>query len=192
MNKPSHQPLSHGVMLPHELKPEYPTTNSSFLAHLHLVAIQAPDKDDISGVHKGTIITNPRSDSDPFADLTFSCIVSWGKGELEAFGWDFEYRNVYSVDMQRAERMLAMLRKIRNAKLAFPVKPSGFAQFVTLLALKVGIKYMVTAEDEATEQSQHYPTGWYRIRPIRDAENYISHLVEGVREKYLPQTEAAR
>lgn len=166
-----HSLLSYGVMLPHALKHEHPTTGPSLLAHLHLVGIQASDKNDACGVHKGTIITNPRSDSDPFADLEFSCVLRWGSGELETFGYDLQYRNVYSVDMQRAAGMLAMLRKIRRVHLALPVQPSDFAQFVTLLAPKIGIKYMVTAEDEGTEQRQHYPTGWYRILPIRNAQN---------------------
>lgn len=178
--------LAYGVVLPLELKARHSLEpQKSTTATLSIVTINLTDNSDPTGTSRGTILSNPRDDSDPHADLGFRAYLSWETGAFKEVGWELEYHNVFSVDLAKAERMLKMLKRVRKAHSDFPIAPSGFAQYVALLGAAIGIKYMVTAENEETERRNHYPDGWYRIRPIRDAQNYVSSLLSAFERKYV-------
>ncbi len=184
--------FTYGVMLPRELRDRFMSPDrKSMTAILPIVAINIAVQKNPTGIGTGTIITNPRDDDDSYAGLAFRGYLSWARGEVELVGRELEYYDVFSVNLRRAERMLALLRKIRNAEARLPAIPSCLGQYIALLGPAVGIKYAVTAEDDATERRNYYPEGWYRIRPIREAQVYLQNLVAGVREKYLPTVEAA-
>lgn len=177
---------AYGVFLPLKLHDRFMTAGqTSMTARLPIVAIDIATHKDPTGTRKGTILTNPRDDEDAYADLWFRAYLSWSTGELQQIGRELQYFDVFSIDVNRAERMVALLRKIRSAHEKLPVTPCDFGQYVTLLAPTVGIKYIVRPEDDETEARNHYPDGWYRILPVRDAQAYINNLVDDVREKYL-------
>ena len=154
---------------------------------LPIVAIDLTDKDP-TGIRKGTIFTNPRDDEDAYADLSFRAYFSWSTGELEQISRELQYYDTFSVDLSRAERMLALLRKIRKAQAALPIAPCDFGQYVALLAPSVGIKYIVAPADEETVRCGNYHDGWYRISAIRDAQAYIYRLVEDLKQRHLLPT----
>jgi hypothetical protein len=181
------KPLAYGVLLPRELRDRFRTPGEKAMtARFPVIAINLSENKDPVGIQRGTILTNPRDDDDRYAALTFRTHLCWEAGELAVFGHHLSYYDLFSVDLSRAERMVALLRKIRKAEATLPVNPSDFGQYVALLAPAVGIKYMVMAEDDDTETRNHYPSGWYRIRPIRDAQVYIQNLITEVKEKYVP------
>jgi hypothetical protein len=182
MNKPS---LEYAVMLPLELKDRH-MRPESMMVKLPIVTINVAERADPAGVHRGTILSNPHSDSDAYADLVFRAYLSWRTGALEVVSWELEYQDVFSVDLARAERMTKLLKRIRKAHDNLPVSPSGFSQYVALLGAAIGINYMAMAEDAETERRNHYPDGWYRINPIRDVQNYVFNLLSDVARKYVP------
>ncbi|MCU1301999.1 MAG: hypothetical protein JWQ87_2283 [Candidatus Sulfotelmatobacter sp.] len=182
MDKPN---FEYAVMLPLELKDRH-GREDAMTAKLPIVTINVTERADPSGVQRGTILSNPHSDSDPYADLVFRSYLSWRTGTFEVVSWELEYQDVFSVDLARAERMTKLLKRIRKAHNNLPVSPSGFSQYVVLLGAAIGIKYMAMPEDEETERRNHYPDGWYRINPIRDAQNYVFNLLSDVARKYVP------
>src|SRR5258708_25132073 len=178
--------FAYGVMLPHELKDRFMLPADKMMsARFPIVAMNVTSQPDPTGVHKGTLISNPRDDSDSYANLVFSAHVSWRTGAIETTCWELEYADLFSVDLARAERMVALLRRIRRVREKLPVRPADFGQYIALLGAAVGIEYMVRAEDEATEKRSYYPDGWYRISPVREAQNYVDHLLLGVQERYM-------
>jgi hypothetical protein len=179
------QRSAHGVLLPHEIKDPYMLTSEKRMsAKFSIVAIDLVSQPDPTGVQKGTLITNPRHDCDAYADLRFWALVSWTTGELKVSNWELEYRDVFSVDLDRAKRMCALLKRIHKAHDNLPVCPVDFGQYISLLGPAVGIDYMVQAEDEETEARNSYPHGWYRILPIRNAQNYVQRLILSLADKY--------
>jgi hypothetical protein len=178
------QQLAYGVLLPHEVKDRRLLASEKMMsAQFSIVGIDIVSQPDPTGVQKGTLITNPRSESDPYADLRFGAHVSWRTGELQVTGWDLEYKDVFSIDLDRATRMCALLKRIRKALDNLPVRPIDFGQYISLLGPSAGIDYMVRAEDEQTEARNSYPDGWYRILPIRDAQNYVHSLIVNLADK---------
>jgi hypothetical protein len=176
---------AYGVLLPHEIKDPYMLKSEKRMsAKFSIVAIDVVSQPDPTGVQKGTLITNPRHDCDAYADLRFGALVSWTTGELTVSNWELEYRDVFSVDLDRAKRMFALLKRIRKAHDDLPVRPVDFGQYISLLGPTVGIEYMVRAEDEETEARNSYPHGWYRILPIRNAQNYVHSLVLNLADEY--------
>jgi hypothetical protein len=182
MEKPR---FEYAVMLPLELKDRH-GWEDAMTAKLPIVTINVAERADPCGVQRGTILSNPRSDSDPYADLVFRSFLSWRTGTFEEVSWDLEYHDIFSVDLARAERMTKLLKRIREALDHLPISPSGFSQYVALLGAAIGIKYMAIPENEETERRNHYPDGWYRIKPIRDAQNYVFKLLSDVARKHLP------
>jgi len=179
--------FAYGVLLPRELRDRFMTAESkSMTARLPIVAINVTTDRDPTGVQKGTILTNPRDDDDAYAGLAFRGYLGWATGEVKLIGRELAYYDLFAVDLSRAERMVSLLRKIRAAEAKLPVTPADLGQYVALLAPAVGIRYMVTAEDEETERRNCYPEGWYRIGAIRDAQVYLQNLIVSVGEKYLP------
>ncbi len=92
------------------------------------------------------------SDSDDFSadfdDLTFRCQVSARTCEGEPYGFSCEYKDIYTLDLRRAERCVKMLRKIEKAGEKFPVHPETFGQFVALLCAALGITGAVQAPED--------------------------------------------
>jgi hypothetical protein len=185
---PQTKQLAYGVFLPLQFRDSYVTSGrDSMTIKLPIVAIDIPDKDP-RGTRKGTILTNPRDDEDAYADLSFRAYFVWSTGELQQIGLELQYYDTFSVDLSRAERMVALLRKIRKAQARLPITPCDFGQYVALLGPSVGIKYIVTPEDEETDRRANYPEGWYRISVIRDAQAYIYRLVEDLKQRHLLAT----
>ncbi len=182
---------AYGVLLPHEIKDPYMLKSEKRMsAKFSIVSIDVVSQPDPIGVQRGTLITNPRHDCDSYADLRFWALVSWTTGELKVSNWELEYRDVFSVDLDRAKRMCALLKRIRKAYDNLPVRPVDFGQYISLLGPKVGIDYMVRAEDEETEARNSYPHGWYRILPIRQAQHYVQSLILNVAAKHASATSA--
>src|SRR5258707_16563 len=114
--------LAYGVVLPLELKARHSLEpQKSTTATLSIVTINLTGNSDPTGTSRGTILSNPRDDSDPHADLGFRAYLSWATGAFKEVGWELEYHNVFSVDLAKAERMLKMLKRVRKAHSDFPV-----------------------------------------------------------------------
>jgi hypothetical protein len=159
-------------------------------ARFPIIAINVTTDRDPIGVQKGTILTNPRDDEDAYAGLAFRGYLGWATGEVKLIGCELANYDLLAVDLSRAERMVSLLRKIRDAESKLPVTPTDFGQYIALLAPAVGIRYVVTAADEETDNRNCYPDGWYRIGAIRDAQGCVQNLIVGVREKYPPTIES--
>lgn len=180
--------LAYGVLIPHELRDRFGEASEQCLTgRFPIVSIDISTDRDPCGIRQGTILRNP-ADDDCFANLAFRGFFSWRRGTVEVIGNQLAYYDIFSVHLNRATLMRDLLRKIDKAQSALPIIPSDFGQYVALLAPAVGISYMIVAEDEATEQRNHYPTGFYNIRPIKDAQVYIRNLISALAEKYLITT----
>lgn len=84
-------------------------------------------------------VRNPSTD-DPFDNLVIS--AQWDRDDHSerTYGWDVRYRNVFAVDKQDAERMVKMFRRIERVEKKFPVWPTSFGQYVSLMAQGLGIR----------------------------------------------------
>jgi hypothetical protein len=105
-------------MLPLELKDRH-MRPEAMTAKLPIVNVA--ERADPTGVHRGTILSNPHSDSDAYADLVFQAYLRWRTGAFEVVTWQLEYQDVFSVDLGRAERMVKLLNRISKAHSSFPV-----------------------------------------------------------------------
>ena len=93
-------------------------------------------------------------DQAKFADLHFRCQITPGMAEDKTYAHGLYYRNVYSVELEDAERMTKMLRRIRKAEENFPVRPESFGQYVQLLCHALGVSGAVKATSEGDWHSE--------------------------------------
>jgi hypothetical protein len=121
----------------------------------------------------------------PYASLMFRAQGNVLKAEeRETYGWSLEYREVYSVDLNDAERMVKMLRKIANVKL--PVQPRTYGQFVQMMCRALGITVAVQLSGKAT--------GWhteadYAFFGASDIEWMVDRMVTYFLESQRPKRE---
>lgn len=99
--------------------------------HVRIVTIQPSGK-----------IINMDSD-DPFSDLAFYCQWCESLSAGEPFAWTVRYRDVYTVELRTAERMLKVLKRAERILSGFPVRPVTFGQWLALMAAGFGITTLV-------------------------------------------------
>ncbi len=122
----------------------------------------------------------------PMADLVISAQTD-GTSEQSSYGWRVEYRNAYSVDLQRAEEMVRLLRKIERGMAKIEREfgyCESFGAYVARVAKVLGITtFGWRAEDG--ERSFAYSDSRYRWT---DAAGFGSH-VESVCRAYRAERE---
>lgn len=79
------------------------------------------------------------------ADLAVTALAcdDMRTGLDDTYGWSVDFRNVYGVDLVRAEQMVKVLRKIAKglaAKEATGDWPTSFAYYLTAVARILGVK----------------------------------------------------
>jgi hypothetical protein len=155
-------------------KPEY----ALYLSH-------APNKRDQDG--KGSTLQvsivqiravdeyrNPQSESE-FDDLLFTArIAGFNSEPYSCYGWDVDYRNVFSVDAERAKKMVKTFKKLSRAYEKRAVHPQSFGQFVALYAAGLGIKKLV----QCTKSSGwSFDDGQYQVYELKSAGSVIDQAV---------------
>jgi hypothetical protein len=114
-------------------------------------------------------------------DLTFECFLYRSQypprcNEPEWLAGELEYRSPHKVDRPRAEIMLKTLRKA-EVGLSKLIKPTDFAQYVVLVSLILGIKY-VAIDNYPDRKTSWYQDTTYTIRPIKDAQALIAEQLQ--------------
>jgi hypothetical protein len=123
-------------------------------------------------------IRNPGSyDESGFEDLVFSALVDAQRsdGTSEVFGYDLEYRDLYTVGLMKAETILKTLRKARRLRGNFPFEPQSFGQYVAMLAKGLGITKVVQAVEGQSVMGS-YNENKYRIRDLAYAAGMVDDL----------------
>lgn len=92
------------------------------------------------------------------------------------YGWQVRYRDVYSVDLSDAERMVQTLRKAAKAYAALTVKPVTFGQYVAMLANALGIHGALT-ESKQGNGSHYYDDNIYLEHNLADAAEIIDRVI---------------
>lgn len=88
-------------------------------------------------------ITNPDSMYDGFADLEFTCRWEEKSGAINTYGYSVSYRNLYRIELQDLGRLTKMLKRCEKVESAFPVRPSGFGQWLQMMAIGLHITKIV-------------------------------------------------
>ena len=129
-----------------------------------------------------------RNPSDhPFTDAQF--YVQWN-GEDDAtrpehtYAWSLNYANVYSVDLDKAERMVKFLRKVEKAESKTPIRPTTFGQYVTLMASALGITKLV--KPSSANAGWDYDSGNDSVYPVSDAQYAIDSMIADARKVESP------
>ena len=124
-----------------------------------------------------------RYDQEPLADLRIEAQGHLSEGRV--YGWSVEYREVFSVNAERAEIMAKTLRKVARGldKLEHEQgAPASFAQYLARVAKILGIKsYGYNASPQ--------PNGWshdhqeYRWMDVNGIDHYIGSQINKLVEK---------
>lgn len=81
-------------------------------------------------------------DAHPLADLVIGAQYDGATANHDPYGWDVEYRDVFSADLRRVEGMVKTLRKIERGLEKLRGEwgyPDTFAAYVTRVAKVLGI-----------------------------------------------------
>ena len=81
-------------------------------------------------------------DAEPMADLVIRAQYDSATGERGPYGWSVEYRDVFCVDLARADAMFKLLRKVNRGLEKLRNEwgyPESFAQYATRVAKILGI-----------------------------------------------------
>jgi len=119
-------------------------------------------------------LRNPRCDESPFEDISFNAQWCVKDAERSTYAWEVDYRSPFSVRLERAERMVKLLRRVEKIQRSLPVKPSTFGQFVSLIASRLGIKEFVNQESSHGWSLDH---GDYLSVGIREGGELIDRLI---------------
>lgn len=137
-------------------------------------------KIEISIVDISEGVRNPGSEH-AFNDLSFR--AQWDiDGGTRTYGWEAAYRDVYIVRLAEAKRMFSTLQKIEKAYLRAKVKPLTFGQYVTVVALALGIKH-VKKESIRSPDVLTYSEREFQDWSISDAAFLIDGQIQEDREK---------
>lgn len=117
------------------------STNKVYDQHLLLLSaypvkiLDAPE----SGIRN---FTNVGFDAEPLADLHVVAQLD-RTSNGQPYGWKVEYRDVYSVDLRRADTMLKTLRKVERGLTRIQTElgyPETFPAYLARVAKVLGIK----------------------------------------------------
>jgi hypothetical protein len=130
-------------------------------------------------------VRNPLSgEKDPFCDLTFYAHVSWAYNQQVELGfYGLHYYSPYCVNLEDAERMVKMLKRVKKANAALPIEHPTFPQWVVLMASAIGVKYVV--QERGGDASWHTRTQYY-IAPVREAQRMLEREIDKLRKQIFP------
>lgn len=176
-------------MPPVSKKPEF----ALFLSH-------APNKRDNDGRGSTLQITivqiravgeyrNPSSGSE-FDDLRFTARINgFNSKPYTCYGWEAEFRDLYSVDATRAKTMVKAFKKLERAYKKAIVQPSSFGQYVAVHAAGLGIKKLVQC---TASHGWSLDDGEYIVHDLKAAAYVIDEAVKAEIEFLNPtKTEVA-
>lgn len=113
-------------------------------------------------------------DKDPLADLQIT--AQHDRVAANPYGWRVEYRDVFSVDLNRAETMVKTLRRIERRMDAMRDElgyPESFAAYVTRVGKILGVKSYGQYRREIFPNGSHYR--WNGADYVSD---YVRHACE--------------
>lgn len=119
-------------------------------------------------------------------DLTVRC--QWNTDRVcetapHTYAWEIEYRDVYAVDLRRAEIMTKTLKRIAKAEAALPIRPTTFGQWAVLMCKALGIDEIVAAKNAG---GWSYSETEHHIGEIAEAQWRIDNAIEPHLPKAAP------
>jgi hypothetical protein len=132
-----------------------------------------------------------RDGTEMFEDFKLRTHISWYGGKWNEPTWgEFEYRNVYSLDMRSIDVLSAGLKKCAKVEKTFPIRPVTFAQYVILMAKGLGVTHCVKRQDCTRDTGCYTDSGW-SVRTIDSVTSMIEYELDKFRATVCPKEVAA-
>lgn len=113
-------------------------------------------------------------ETDALADLQVNALLS--NDEERAWGWGVDYRQVYRVELEQAEKMVKVLRKVKRgldkATEQFGYSPD-FHSYMTRIAHILGVKHFVVQADENSRRGGMYDESQWRFLTAPAAQSWL-------------------
>lgn len=116
-----------------------------------------------------------------FDNLTFRCQVGGSTNDGKPYGYSLEYKDVYSVGLREAERMVKMLRRIDKASESFPVHPETFGQYVSLMCAALKVNMVV---QEPADSGRSHDDTMYTLWKLKDCQWLVDRRIAEFMEQH--------
>jgi hypothetical protein len=100
-------------------------------------------------------------DTDPYADLVIGAQYDGATTERQPYGWEVEYRDVYSANLRRVEAMVKTLRKVERGLEKLRAEwgyPDSFAAYVVRVGKLLGTSefgYKAAGNDSSYDSNEY-------------------------------------